>query len=371
MAGCSGAGDQPPQNGGSKDKCVLRRVAYDIGSGTTKVKVADIDRCRGVLLKLHFAEDAPMPYGDDVAGSMPGFSPQTMDEGVQVLRRFATQAAKFKPDESAAVATSAFRKADNGAVMADRIRRELDIPVSIITQLQEARIGFVAAVIMSGAEPKDAVVWDVGGRSMQISSLQDNGRMFIYRGKFASGQMRDYVIREVKGQPSTVRTPNPLSKAEAKRARTFAESYATEQVPPHLQKKLANQDTVVVGIGALKYYGDKPAKEDGAVCTRTVLDVDIGNLVGKSDDEIGGSYASTAVTNRLLLAGFMSALQIDVVQLADIDLTDGVFFENEYWPADGVAQGDIFFLERWGTRVESSPFFALGPSSVPHIVLQR
>lgn len=349
---------------------MVRRAGYDIGSATTKVKVAEIDRCEGRILKVLFADNAPVFYRDDVNSSVPAFSEATMKKGLGVLRAFAAEAAKHDPEESSAVATSAFRRADNGHEMVVRIERELGLAVKIITQAQEARIGFVGAVMRSGADPKRAVVWDVGGRSMQISTLRPDGKMSIYQGRLASGQMRDYVIREVKQQPPTVETPNPLSPQEVVAARAYAESYAVEQVPADLRAKIAADDAVVVGIGALKYYGDKPAQTRGAVCTRSGLQHQIDELVGKSDDEIGGAYASTAVSDRVLIAGFMNALSIENVQLVDTDLSDGLLFESEYWVNDS-AQGLIFLRERWGTRVESSPSLALGPSKVPHMVLHK
>lgn len=373
VAACGHAGiDERPETVESgREACVVRRAAYDIGSATTKVKVAEIDRCLGRVLEVLFADDAPVFYRDDVNGSVPSFSPHTMDRGLAVLRGFAEKAAGFEPSESAAVATSAFRRADNAGEMVERIEAELGIQVSVVSQLQEARIGFVGAVNTSGADPRQAVVWDVGGRSMQLTSMQSNGRMFIYEGKLASGQMRDYVIREVKRQPPTVLSPNPLTERDAGVARAYAEAYASSEVPRELRDKLASDRTVVVGIGALKYYGDGPASTSGASCTQSGLDLKIGALLGKSDDEIGGSYASTAVSDRILLAAFMKALRIDTVRLADIDLTDGLLFETEYWPSSETVQGPIFLRERWGTRVDSSPSFAFGPSSVPHMVLQR
>ncbi len=402
------AGDEPES---AREGCIIRRAAYDIGSATTKVKVAVIDRCKGKIVEVLFAGNAPLFFRDDVSGPVPHFKPATMDTCLLVLKNFVDKVASYRPAESAAVATSAFRLAKNGPAMVARVERELGIPVTIITQLQEARIGFVGAVLSSGTDPRQAIVWDVGGRSMQITSLQADGHMTIYQGQFASGQMRDYVIRNVKGMPATVHTPNPLSWAEVGAASAYAQSYAVEKVPAELREKLADDDAVVVGIGALKYYGDKSAKVRGAVVTPTGLRSEIDRLVGKSDGEIGGSYASTAVSDRILLAGFMEGLDIDAVQLVDVDLTDGLFFEPAYWrspsrrtagPAVNVttprsqlltplptlsaqsstpwlqcrspvarAQCASFFRERWGTRVASSPFLASGPSSVPHIVLHR
>ena len=312
----------------------MRRAAVDIGSATTKVKVAEVDVCRDLEIRVLFAEDAPVFYRDDVAqeGSS-RFAPETMERGLSVLRAFRARADAHAPGAFAAVATSAFRLADNGAAFAGRIERELGIPVKIIDQSQEARLGFMAAVRAAGVEPKRAVVWDIGGRSMQMTMLRKDGHLAIYRGKFASGQMRDYLIREIQRKASDVLSPNPVSPSDAEAALAFAEALALEEVPQEIRAKLADRGTAVVGIGALKYYGDRPARERGAACAREQLEIGVDELLAKRDEEIGGDYASTQISDRLLIVGFMRALGVDRVLLADVDLTDGLLFEAEYWPS--------------------------------------
>ena len=95
----------------------------------------------------------------------------------------------------------------------------------------------------------------------------------------------------------------------------------------------------VIGIGALKYYGNRPAYQPGATCSPRGLQVRIEDLLGKSDEQIGGDYAATQVSDRLLLVGFMRALAIDEVRLVDVDLTDGLLFESEFWPRNVAGGG--------------------------------
>jgi exopolyphosphatase/guanosine-5'-triphosphate,3'-diphosphate pyrophosphatase len=319
-----------------RERCIMRRAAFDIGSATTKMKVAEIDRCVGRIRKILASDDAPVFYRDDLKESPKVFKRETMERGLAVLREMQAQAASHYPDSASAIATAAFRRAENAAELTARIEHQLGIPVRVITQLQEARLGFVGAVSQAAVEPHRAVVWDVGGGSMQITTLRDDGHLLIYEGKFASGQMRDFVITKVQsseGAPPTPPpvSPNPVYEEHADEACDFAAKYAATDVPEGLRLKLADEQTVVVGIGALKYYGDTPASEPGASCTRNGLEARIDDLLGKSDAEIGGSYAGTAVSDRLLLLGFMRGLNIEKVVLADVDLTDGLFFEPEYW----------------------------------------
>ena len=332
----TGCGTGPAQPGAALpdvDDCVSRRAAFDIGSGTTKVKVADVDLCDKTLDSVVLAEDTPVFYGVDVAEPHgEGFRADTMDRGFAALAAFKARADQHRPEAYAAVATAAFRRARNAPEFIARIEAELGIPVNLIAQSQEARLGFMGAVRAASVDPKRAVVWDVGGSSMQMTALSDDGRLVIYEGALASGQMREHVAHRVQGKSADTTSPNPVSDEEASAARAYAEAYATQDVEGRPRDKLADPETVVIGIGALKYYGNRPAYQPGATCSPHGLQVRIADLLDKSDEQIGGDYAATQVSDRLLLVGFMRALGIEEVRLVDVDLTDGLLFESEFWP---------------------------------------
>lgn len=314
--------------------CITRRAAFDIGSATTKVKVAEIDKCRSLELTVLYAEEAPVFYRDDVQprdGAHPHLRAETMTQGLEVLGRFKTEAEDHRPESYAGVATSAFRLADNGADFAADIRTRLGIAVRVIDQSEEAYLGFMGAVRRAGVEPEHAVVWDVGGRSMQMTTLGGDGHVVVYQGKFASGQMRDHLVRVVQKKGVEVLSPNPLSVADIEAGLAFAEGLAARDVPEPVRTKLRDPDTVVVGIGALKYYGTRPANQAGASCNAENLAAKIAAMAGKTDEEIGGDYAATQISDRVLFIGFMKALGVRRVAIVDVDLTDGLLFEGQYW----------------------------------------
>lgn len=318
--------------------CVTRRAAFDIGSATTKVKVAEIDQCRSLELSVLYADEAPVFYRDDVQprdGVNPHLRDETMTMGLEVLGRFKARAESYRPAGYAGVATSAFRLADNGGVFASDIRSRLGITVRVIDQSEEAYLGFMGAVRRAGVKPEHAVVWDVGGRSMQMTTLADDGHVMVYRGKFASGQMRDHLVRVVQKKGPEVLSPNPLSTSDIEAGLEYAKELAARDVPEPVRAKLADPKTVVVGIGALKYYGSRPANEPGAACDAAHLSARIEEMAGKTDDQIGGDYAATQISDRVLFIGFMKALGVRRVAIVDVDLTDGLLFEGQYWDARG------------------------------------
>ncbi|MEZ4440451.1 MAG: hypothetical protein R3B72_15245 [Polyangiaceae bacterium] len=321
-----------PADPPAEASCRKRRAAFDIGSGTTKMKVADVDLCHRRLLAIHLAEDAPVFYGLDVSTHPPHFRDTTMERGFATLEDFRRRAESLEPEAYAAVATAAFRKADNAGPFIARIEQELGITVNLIAQAEEARLGFLGAVTKAGVDPERAVVWDVGGASMQMTTLGTDGHLDIYAGDFASSQMRSYILTALQAKSGDAETsPNPMSEEQAEAARRHARSYAEAHVPSAIRDKLAEPGTVVIGLGALKYYGDRPASEVGASCNLQHLSVRVDDLLGLEDAAIGGAYAANQVSDRLLLLGFMEAMDVAEVILADADLTDGLLFERELW----------------------------------------
>jgi exopolyphosphatase/guanosine-5'-triphosphate,3'-diphosphate pyrophosphatase len=83
------------------------------------------------------------------------------------LRDFQAIATGVGAHRIIAVATAAMRDATNGALFAQRVRRELGIRIRIIGGLSEARYGFAGAV--RGLAVSNGLLFDLGGGSLQIT----------------------------------------------------------------------------------------------------------------------------------------------------------------------------------------------------------
>ena len=63
------------------ESCVERRVAFDIGSATTKMKVADVDVCRNVVLKVLDEREEKVDYMENLSQSQnPTFSTMVKEQ---------------------------------------------------------------------------------------------------------------------------------------------------------------------------------------------------------------------------------------------------------------------------------------------------
>jgi exopolyphosphatase/guanosine-5'-triphosphate,3'-diphosphate pyrophosphatase len=101
------------------------------------------------------------------------FDGQTIDQAVEVFRRFKSRMNQHNVQRYRAVATSAARDARNRKVLVDRIFRASGIRLEVIDGPEEARLvrSAVLAAVRKSFSPR--VVADLGGGSLQINFLKE------------------------------------------------------------------------------------------------------------------------------------------------------------------------------------------------------
>lgn len=307
-------------------ECIVNRAALDIGSGTTKLKVAKLDICKSQILKILLESNRAVGYKQDLKQSENNkLSSIIIEQGKIALKELKEQASEFSPDQYIAVATSAFRTATNGLMAAKQLSRSSGVKVKVISQREEAIIGFHAALPYAQGSLEDLVVWDIGGGSMQMTSHKGNQSYEVYEGKLASVSFKNLMIEEVKGQDSKkITTPNPISESEKIIGKRDAKILAQITLPSSLKEKLSDPKTTVIGIGGVHCcsVGRQVSREE--IYTKKQLDNHIQTRLDLDDNQIGGDYASTDVSNLILVAGFMEGLRINSVKVAQVNLADGI-----------------------------------------------
>ena len=158
------------------ESVVVRRAAFDIGSGATKLLVADIDVSSGAVVGAPLYEvEKPMPYKADAQGSASGLlSDGIQQRGLALLISLASKARQLGAVEANGVATEVFRTSPNGPQLLDEMSRRAGVHITTLTQEKEACLGLATAEVLSGgAQALDlagfAAVWDSGGGSFQIT----------------------------------------------------------------------------------------------------------------------------------------------------------------------------------------------------------
>ena len=307
---------------------VIRRAIFDIGSGTTRMTIADVNAKTGEVTLVHETAE-PVSYKLDLESNKNEFSEEIRNKGTLVLAKMKWAALQQGAQEFAAVATSAFRTAQNGSEFAQFITKVLGIRLSIISQEQEGILGFLAAAQKENKEK--IVVWDIGGGSMQLTTMDGNGKFHVYGGKLASVSFASYIIQTIqKKDISKVKTPNPIAPEEMEKAISHAKSSLGE-IPSIVREKLKDPKTVVLGIGGVHYYSIRNQIGMGNTYTVVRLKETLDQRLGKTDAEIGGEYANTEVSNLGLVLAFMQEMGLESVKTKKVNNTNGMMLYPDLW----------------------------------------
>jgi len=156
---------------------VVRRAAFDVGSGSTKLQCSDceltVDAVSGVVTSTRiinklYGIERPVQFGADLKCSPDGrLSEKIQLEGLTVFKELKAEAENLGVQEFHAIATEVFRKAVNGPEYLQLIG-ELGVTVTILTQEIEAELGFgsvQAELALSGGGAAECV-WDSGGTNL-------------------------------------------------------------------------------------------------------------------------------------------------------------------------------------------------------------
>jgi exopolyphosphatase/guanosine-5'-triphosphate,3'-diphosphate pyrophosphatase len=153
----------------------MRVAAIDLGTNSFHMLVAEVGP-DGHLEPL-VQEKEMLRLGDVV--SRHGSIPETAaDQVVATVRRFRLLAEAAGAVEVLACATSAIRRAANGAEIVDRIREETGVPVRVIAGAEEARLIFGAIRASVVLDPSPAVCFDLGGGSLEVM-VGDAGNLML------------------------------------------------------------------------------------------------------------------------------------------------------------------------------------------------
>jgi exopolyphosphatase/guanosine-5'-triphosphate,3'-diphosphate pyrophosphatase len=147
-------------------KKLARFGVIDIGSHTVRLVVFD-GRTRSPA--YFFNEKETCALGADVQ-STGALYPEGKVRALAAIKRFAVLAKAMNVLTLEAVATAAVRDASDGPEFAEQIRKECDLNVRVISGVDEGR--YAAMGVLLGEMRKDTTVVDIGGASMELTSVK-------------------------------------------------------------------------------------------------------------------------------------------------------------------------------------------------------
>eukprot|EP00435_Cladocopium_sp_Y103_P031092 s701_g7.t2 len=229
-----------------------------------------------------FAKEIPVAFAIDWRQSSDGnLSDAIQDKGLSVLRSLVAEceAHGVPPAARCAIATEVFRQAGNGAAYLEKVLKEVSLPVQVLSQQQEAEIGYSTAVALADV-PDSVICWDSGGASFQIT-MKDGDGLQAYMGGLGTGVVTSILVQDVQGQSlSSKPTPNPVSSSEAEKLVTQLKSRLDEG-PKWLK---SSKVTAIGGPNSMFCIAFEALGKTHFNSTeiRTVLN----SLIGQSDEQL-------------------------------------------------------------------------------------
>jgi exopolyphosphatase/guanosine-5'-triphosphate,3'-diphosphate pyrophosphatase len=168
-------------------------ACIDIGSNTTRLLVADAGngRLRELVSQRAFTRIGASLVG---GGTIPA---EKIAETAEVVRTQTVVAREVGAAEVVAVATAAIRNAANREDLVTAVQEAGGMPLSVLTDEEEARLAFVGATrtLLQPAEGTIAVI-DVGGGSSELAIGEPDGRMtWSASFRIGSGFLADSYLR--------------------------------------------------------------------------------------------------------------------------------------------------------------------------------
>src|SRR5579863_3549919 len=147
------------------DRPEMRLAAIDVGSNSLHMVIAQADTDGAVTTLWRMKEMVGLGRMSFPSHRL---SREAMDRAINALARFA-QVAKIRGCEKIlAVATSAVREAENGGDFLVRVRRELGIPIRVVSARDEARLIYLGVRHAVDLGTRPHFILDIGGGSVEF-----------------------------------------------------------------------------------------------------------------------------------------------------------------------------------------------------------
>jgi exopolyphosphatase/guanosine-5'-triphosphate,3'-diphosphate pyrophosphatase len=313
-------------------------AVVDIGTNSTRLLIADVDRDRGALRELaRRSEVTRLGEGVDASGSL---SDAAVDRVLKVLAEYHDEIDEHDCEANLAVLTSAVRDADNGEQFAARLREDYGLDARVLSGEEEAQLTFLGAMsgqagsdqttgqdandgeaTREGSEP--TVVIDVGGGSTEF--VVGRGDKAGFHVSLQAGVVR-MSERHIHSDP-----PEP---EELQALATDVREVFTEGLPAsereHVKRGIAVAGTATQAA-AIEQELDPydPTRVDGYDLQLGTIELLLARLADMDEAkrrEVVGLHpdrAPTIVAGMIVLGEALRAFELEHVEVSEHDILHG------------------------------------------------
>lgn len=311
--------------------CIVRRGALEIGSSNTKIVIAEINKCSPQIKKILFERKIKIDYvGDYRRSNKKGLSSKILNEGFMAILDLIALGKVFKPSSLIAISSKFFKKLSNQKDFFSNLKKETGIRVFMISPKMEAILQFISVSTSYSGDLKNILLWDIGSSGMSFTRY-DGKNYHVYLENISSEGFKNMVLEGIIGKSHlTTNSPNPLGNSNTTKAMDMIRVYSKFNTPQMF--KTWGNTLETIGTGGVHYSGIlNLLKKDSKSYRLGEIDKAIDKYKKLNDKEINSLYASTQVTNLILVRGYMKSVGINEVAVKKVNPSLGVLLHPKFW----------------------------------------
>jgi exopolyphosphatase / guanosine-5'-triphosphate,3'-diphosphate pyrophosphatase len=306
----------------------MRVAVVDIGTNSTRLLIAEVDRDSGALRELvRHSQVTRLGEGVDASGSL---SDGAIERVLATLAEYRREIDEHECEANLAVLTSAVRDAANGDSFATRVREEYGLDARVLRGEEEAQLTFLGAMSGRAGESADhpaqvepTVVIDVGGGSTEFVVGTDRTAGFHVSLQAGVVRMSE---RHIHSDPPT---PAELQELAADVHKTFLAGLPDEQ------RERVTRGIAVAGTATSAAAIDQrldpydPARVDGYDLQLGTIELLLARLADMDEQqrrEVVGLHpdrAPTIVAGMIVLEEALRAFGLQHVEVSEHDILHG------------------------------------------------
>ncbi len=305
----------------------MRVAVVDIGTNSTRLLVADVDRQSGTLRELvRQSQVTRLGEGVDASGSLADAAMQRVFDTLQQYRRLMDE---HDCEANLAVLTSAVRDADNGEQFAARVREDYRLDARVLRGEQEAQLTFLGAMSgragagASADQSEPTVVIDVGGGSTEFIVGSDHAAGFHVSLQAGVVRMSE---RHIHTDPPA---PQELQSLATDVRQTFLDGL------PAAEREKVTRGIAVAGTATSAASIDQaldpydPERVDGYDLQLGTIELLLARLADMDEParrEVVGLHpdrAPTIVAGMIVLEQALSVFELEHVEVSEHDILHG------------------------------------------------
>jgi exopolyphosphatase/guanosine-5'-triphosphate,3'-diphosphate pyrophosphatase len=293
----------------------------DIGTNSTRLLIADVDRESGSLEELsRRSRVTRLGDGVDSNGSL---SQAAIARVFATLDDYRAEIDAQRCEANLAVLTSAVRDAANGGEFAARVRDDYGLDARVLSGDEEARLTFLGAMSGRPAAEEPTVVIDIGGGSTEF--VVGRGHEAGFHVSLPVGVVR-MSERHIHSDP-----PDP---AELQALSQEVREILVRGLPAH-ERDAVMQGIAVAGTATSAASIDQeldpydPARVHGYVLMLGTVELLLARLADMTESQrrevvgLDPSRAPTIVAGMIVLSEAIRAFDLEQVEVSDHDILHG------------------------------------------------